>query len=186
MKWIKLVLYTIAWCFCFPLFGMLSKKRSKNLHLLPGRLPRQIKKLWKLIKRGRILSALELFWSAWNPIITEKTTRPLFELCGGNSRPFFATITVFLYSGIFLHAVYLLCMHTYVVYLLKTLRVIGGSYSYLPKPLLFAMVTGVLFYLCTGFLVACTKWLRMRRLREIRQEAESKIQLIPDHKTVNI
>lgn len=186
MKWIKLVLYTMVWCLCFPLFALLSKNASKKLRLYPDRLPRQIRKFWKLAKRGRMLSAWELFWSTWNPIITEKTTRPLFELCGGNRRPFFATMAVFLYSGIFLHVIYLLCMHTYVVYLLKTIKVIGGSYAYLSRPLLFAMVVVVFFHICTGFLVACAKWFRARRLKEIRQKKIPKTQLISSHETVGI
>lgn len=105
----RLVLFTLYWCLFPPLFFIKNNgavEKLVNLYDDPTEVlvPKNARKrIRKLLKRGRPFSALELFWSRWNPAMTENTTKPLWELCDGNKRPVVATLTVFLYSGVFLH-----------------------------------------------------------------------------------
>lgn len=61
------------------------------------------KRFAAFVKQGRLLAVLELFWSSWNPALTRVALRPFFRLCGGNSRPFSATLLSFWFSGAVVH-----------------------------------------------------------------------------------
>ncbi|RLC32903.1 hypothetical protein DRH14_05585, partial [Candidatus Shapirobacteria bacterium] len=62
-------------------------------------------KIRDLIKQGKLLRAYELFWSEWNPNISEDTTRVVYkELRKRNIKAPLAIIVTFVSSGLFLHA----------------------------------------------------------------------------------
>lgn len=61
------------------------------------------KKVTEAWEQGKRLRALELVWSAWNPSLQRVTTRPVYRMLGGNSRPFTATFLTFVFSGLITH-----------------------------------------------------------------------------------
>lgn len=99
-RFTRFVLYTFFWCLFPPLFFIKNRGYMAGYAFLPRG---AAKRIGKLLKRGNLLAAVELFWSGWNPGVTYETTRPLYQFCGGNRHPLFATSVCFLYSGVFLH-----------------------------------------------------------------------------------
>ena len=90
MEKIKIILrlcwFTFAWCTFVPLFFIknngekIIQKGAGSSGLLVACFfvggKQTTKRLWLLLKKGRVLSAWQLFWAKWNPIITTETSRP--------------------------------------------------------------------------------------------------------------
>lgn len=147
----RIARFTAAWCLFLPLLYAGNKGATKPPLRNPGLILR-------LIRRGRILLAWEAFWSGWNPVFTVEITRPLYELCGGNKRPFFATMMVFLYSGVFLHAMFGAILGFELTAIISLLG--GNGLSHAQFSLSWMTVVT---YLLFGFPVAVSKWMRNRR-----------------------
>ncbi len=96
----RFVLYTLLWCLFPPLFFIKNRGLNAGYAFLPRG---TVKRIGRLLRKGNLFAAVELFWSRWNPGMTYETTRPLYQFCGGNKHQLFATTVCFLYSGIFLH-----------------------------------------------------------------------------------
>jgi len=163
----RLVLYTLAWCLFPPLIYYKNRGRYRISETLDAFIVSAVyrKKIVQLLCKGRLLTAFELFWSSWNPIITTETTRPLYRLCGGNKYPLLSTAIVFLYSGIFLHA--LGCgLGSYWLIKLYTGALIDLGSLYV-----------VFTYVSFGLLVMLSKL--MRNIRRRKQSSHKKIQALP-------
>ncbi|MDB4984001.1 MAG: hypothetical protein JWM20_180 [Patescibacteria group bacterium] len=107
------------------------------------------------MKQKKILAAIEMFWSSWNPVVTEETTKPLYRLLGGNKRPVFATMITFLYTGIFLHAFGAGIIWLYVfAFISKDFHFMKGFF--------FGSCIVVIAYFVIGMLVAFSKYRKKR------------------------
>lgn len=157
MKLLRLILYTLAWCLFLPLFFW--KNRANQSGRNPFLEWRAIKRIGRKLKRFNIVGAWEIFWSNWNPGVTMETTKPLYEMCGGNKRPFISTMVVFLYSGVFLHALFMVVSW---VHIIKTLT---GDSTYFTRH--FAVRT-VILYLAFGLPVALYKKWRLYKINSRR------------------
>lgn len=162
----RFVLYTLAWCLFPPLFFV--KNRGFGVVLNSGDPLTAFvswsvcKRIQRLIKRGRILSSIELFWSRWNPAVTTETTQPLYQLCGGNKHPVLATLVCFAYSAFILHwagmGFFWFWLYQFVHYGFP-----GLEFGFMQ----------LVFYPGMGCLIALNKFLRQRKLRNSRARASS-------------
>ncbi len=162
----RFVLYTLAWCLFPPLFFVKNRGWQVTLHSndpLTALISWSVcKRIWRLVKRGRILSAVELFWSKWNPLCTAETTQPLYHFCGGNKRPVLATLVCFAYSAVVLH--WLGGGFTWVwLYMFIHHGLSGLSFGLMQ----------LVFYPTMGCLIALSKFLRRAKLRKSRTRAFS-------------
>ncbi len=113
------------------------------------------------LRSFRLLSAFELVWSAWNPILAVTCLRPVYRFAGGNRRPFLATMATFAYTALVIHPLWV------------TLSITGAAFAlgqFWPGILtetriasrenliLHAIVIG--FWLSVGLVVAVSKALR--------------------------
>lgn len=153
----RFVLYTLLWCLFPPLFFFYNRGTKLNDPRDAFLSPKAGRKALKALKRGKILTALELFWSKFNPGITTETTQPLYAFCGGNRKPVFSTLMVFLYSGIFLHWLGIGLMWRLLYHLFK------GEPMWILTNLLASGWVIISIYVSMGLCVATKKWLRQRQ-----------------------
>ncbi len=133
------------------------------------------RRIWKgaLFSRGldrlkslHVLSAFELIWSAWNPILAVTCLRPVYRLAGGNRRPFLATMATFVYTALVIHPLWITLLITGVAFLLGNIwpaittetRIAGRE-----NLIIHAVVIG--FWISVGLVVATSKALRALRAR---------------------
>ncbi len=151
-KWKKIgriLRFSALMCIFFPLFLWDNRGLKKNPIIFS-------KRSYRFIRRGQFLLAWEAFWSSWNPTITTEITRPIYTLCGGNDHPFFATMVVFLYSGLVIH---MLCGWLWMSVFFVIYAIITGHQMVWP-PFYWGVVP---LYGLFGFPIACTKWWRARK-----------------------
>lgn len=113
------------------------------------------------LKSFRVLSAFELIWSAWNPILAVTCLRPVYRAAGGNRRPFFATMATYTYTALVIHPLWITLLITGAAFALG--QVWPAIYTDTriasrENLILHAIVIG--FWLSVGLIVATSKALR--------------------------
>jgi hypothetical protein len=113
------------------------------------------------LKSFKVLSAFELIWSAWNPILAVTCLRPVYRLAGGNRRPFFATMITYAYTALVIHPLWITLLITGAAFALgKVWPAIHTETRIASREnlILHAIVIG--FWLSVGLIVATSKALR--------------------------
>ena len=116
------------------------------------------------LKNFRVLSAFELIWSSWNPILAVTCLRPVYRLAGGNRRPFTATMATFTYTALVIHPLWLTLTITGAAFALGRIWPEICTETRIASPenlILHAIVIG--FWLSVGLVVATSKVLRKGR-----------------------
>jgi hypothetical protein len=116
------------------------------------------------LKRGRVLLALELFWSSYNPHMTRVAIRPFFRFMGGNDRPFIATFTTFVFSGLVVHLMGLTATCLGLCWWLGQSSPSAGWARAIASDFALWVQSGIILtYVATGLLVGIAKSLRQGR-----------------------
>jgi hypothetical protein len=113
------------------------------------------------LRSGHVLSAFELIWSSWNPILAVTCLRPVYRLAGGNRRPFLATMATFAYTALVIHPLWITLSITGAAFALGRIWPAIGTGTRIASRenlILHAIVIG--FWLSVGLLVATSKALR--------------------------
>ncbi len=149
----RFLVYTFLWMFCIPLFFF--KNRGHDITERNGTWafsrPGTPKKIFRLIKKGKVFTAIELFWSRWNPMITAETTQPLWKFCQGHKYPAFATLVTFLYSALILHWLYMGITWLWIY------KIINGDPWWIIDSFLSSGIYSFVFYMSFGVIIALRK-----------------------------
>lgn len=157
---LRLLWFTIAFCLFHPLFYFKNRGIDEEIYFIGGETTTS--KLLDLFKKRKFLSCWQFFWAKWNPVVTHETTRPLYQLCGGHKRPFFASMMTFLYGGIFLHGFSIIGLwHIYLV--------ITDNFTIYHLPI----ISGII-WLILGLPVAIANTLRLRRINKRKKGYNNK------------
>lgn len=156
----KIALRLTLWVIIFPPLFFYEVNKKYNSVSFPLVCPKR----WIMFKRNlmawKLLKAFELFWSAWNPILTKTITRHVYKFAGGNKYPIFATLVTFVYSGIFLHGA-----NPVLIWILigsTICHLIFGT-SILCEFLLKTLLFGTILFTAIGIIVATSKFLNKKR-----------------------